>query len=98
MLVIALILIIFIFRKNNSFTSVNEASLIPETKHIAVLPFKSIGSGNDSQTLAEGLSEIITSKLSQLEQYKDKLWIVPVSEMQKSQGSECGGCIKIFRN
>ena len=96
LLAIALILIMYAVQKNNSSDSVNEASLLPGIKHIAVLPFKFIGNGNDKQTLAEGLSEIITSKLSQLEQYKDKLWIVPVSEMQKSKVQNTEDALKAF--
>ena len=60
----------------------SEMSILPEEKHIAVLTFSVIGGNNTDKSLAEGLSEIITSKLSQLEQYKEKLWIVPTSEMK----------------
>ncbi len=70
-------------------------SLIPAEKHIAVLPFNVIGS-DENKSLAEGLSEIITSKLSQLEQYKEKLWIVPVSEMQKSKVTTPEDAMKEF--
>jgi serine/threonine protein kinase/Tfp pilus assembly protein PilF len=59
--------------------------LLPETKHIAILPFNLIGSGTGNSDIAEGLTEIITSKLSQLEQYQEKLWIVPSSELQKNK-------------
>ncbi len=71
------------------------ASLIPVEKHIAVLPFNIIGSV-ENKSIADGLSEIITSKLSQLEQYKEKLWIVPVSEMQKSKVSTPEDALKAF--
>ncbi len=70
-------------------------NLIPVEKHIAVLPFSVIGSA-ENKSLADGLSEIITSKLSQLEQYKEKLWIVPVSEMQKSKVSTPEDALKAF--
>ncbi len=73
----------FIFHSQNSVQG--ESSLLPEAKHIAVLPFTVIGGSSENQPLADGLGEIITSKLSQLEQYKDKLWIVPTSEILKSK-------------
>ncbi len=75
----------FVPSVNSFFTSKINSVLLPETKHIAVIPFSLIGSGSENTNLAEGLTEIITSKLSQLEQYQDKLWIVPTSEVQKSK-------------
>jgi len=74
----------------------SEASLLPEEKHIAVLPFNVIGNENEDKYLAEGLSEVITSKLSQLEQYKDKLWFVPTSEIQKSKVQNPDDAVKAF--
>jgi len=82
----------YISRVNNP--GGNDGSLVPTEKHIAVLPFSIIGSGEKS--IADGLSEIITSKLSQLEQYKEKLWIVPVSEMQKSKVSSPEDALTAF--
>ena len=80
----------------NNVSPLNEASLLPVEKHIAVLPFNVIGNKNEDKYLAEGLSEVITSKLSQLEQYKDKLWFVPTSEMQKSKVQSIDDALKAF--
>jgi serine/threonine protein kinase/tetratricopeptide (TPR) repeat protein len=55
---------------------------IPEKKHIAVLPLSPIGSGEDIQAFAEGVTETITGKLSELEQFQKALWIVPASEVR----------------
>jgi len=74
----------------------SESSLLPEEKHIAVLPFSVIGNEIEYKHIAEGLVEIITSKLSQLEQYKNKLWIVPTSEMHKSNVQNPEDALKAF--
>ncbi len=82
-LLIATALLLYDYISRSDVSPGISGNLIPAEKHIAVLPFNIIG-GTENKSLADGLSEIITSKLSQLEQYKEKLWIVPVSEMQKS--------------
>ncbi|OGU71248.1 MAG: hypothetical protein A2V93_12785 [Ignavibacteria bacterium RBG_16_34_14] len=74
----------------------SEVSILPEEKHIAVIPFNVIGNKNEDKYLAEGLAEVITSKLSQLEQYKDKLWFVPTSEMLKSKVQNPDDALKAF--
>ena len=86
----------YIPQLNQTSSLHNEASLLPEEKHIAVLPFNVIGNENEDKYLAEGLSEVITSKLSQLEQYKDKLWFVPTSEMQKNKVQNADDALKTF--
>ncbi len=94
-LIIAIVFLLYDYLSRPDVTPGQTNSLLPAEKHIAVLPFTIIGSsGNIS--LADGLSEIITSKLSQLEQYKEKLWIVPASEMQKNKVSTPGDALKAF--
>ncbi len=92
MVVTAFLLYDYFMRSNSS---AGGESLIPAEKHIAVLPFTFIG-GVENKSVADGLSEIITSKLSQLEQYKEKLWIVPVSELKKSKVSTPEDALKAF--
>ncbi len=87
--------LLYDYLSRSGLSSATDENLIPADKHIAVLPFTVIGS-NENRSVADGLSEIITSKLSQLEQYKEKLWIVPVSEMQKSKVSTPEDALKAF--
>lgn len=58
------------------------APLLPKEKHIVVLPLNVIGEEKESEVLAAGLVETVTSKLSQLEQFQGTLWVVPTSEMR----------------
>lgn len=58
---------------------------VPDTKHIAVLGFTNIGGQPEAQALCDGLVATLTSKLSQLEQFQGSLWVVPASEVRKSE-------------
>ncbi len=66
-------------------THVLKAS-IPQQKHLAVLPFVNIGA---DQTFCDGLLELVTSKLGQIEQFHGSLAVVPASEI-RSQKTDSG--------
>jgi serine/threonine protein kinase/tetratricopeptide (TPR) repeat protein len=55
---------------------------IPTEKHLAVLPFINIGEDNPDTSLNDGLMEILTSKLNQLEQFHGTLHVIPASEVR----------------
>ena len=50
-------------------------------KQLAVLPFKNIGNDPASQAFCDGLVEILSSKLSQLEQFQKTLRVVPATDV-----------------
>ena len=50
---------------------------VPSQKHIAVLPFRVPGTSPDDQALAEGLAELLTVRLAQLERFQSSLWVEP---------------------
>lgn len=57
----------------------------PEAKHLAVLPFATIGAGEDpgsDEAFRDGLGETLSSKLTQLEPLHGSLWVVPFSEIR----------------
>ncbi|MFC2088784.1 protein kinase [Calditrichota bacterium] len=56
---------------------------LPEEKHIAVLPLANIGADEKNKIYCEGLLEIITSRLTQLQQYAGSMWVIPSSEIRK---------------
>ena len=51
--------------------------------HIAVLPFDNIGNDPASEAVSEGLMDSLTSKLSNLEEGQQSLWVVPASEVRR---------------
>jgi tetratricopeptide (TPR) repeat protein/TolB-like protein len=55
---------------------------LPEEKRIAVLPFSVPGNDTVVRTLADGLVETLTSKLSQIDEFQQKLMVVPASEIR----------------
>lgn len=54
---------------------------LPEQKYIAVLPFRSIGGDTERQAYAEGLTETITAKLTQLTA-RHQLQVAPAREIR----------------
>jgi eukaryotic-like serine/threonine-protein kinase len=56
---------------------------LPEQKHIAVLPFQSIGNNTADQAFSDGVVESLTSKLSQLERFQKSFWVVPSSDTRQ---------------
>jgi eukaryotic-like serine/threonine-protein kinase len=56
---------------------------LPEQKHIAVLPFKSIGNDAADQAFSDGVVESLTSKLSQLERFQKSFWVVPSTDTRQ---------------
>ena len=69
---------------------------MPAKKHIAALPFAAIGSGEERQVFADGLTETVTSKLSELEQFQNALWVVPSSEVRARKLASVEGTRKAF--
>ncbi|NGP75098.1 protein kinase [Balneolaceae bacterium YR4-1] len=78
---------------DNNFIS---ASTIPVNKQIAVLPFRIIGDQPENESFADGLVEILTSKLSQLEQFQDQYLVVPTSETSSRNIRSAGEAHEAF--
>jgi serine/threonine-protein kinase len=55
---------------------------LPDEKRIAVLPLDVVGNDPAVRTLADGLVETLSSKLSQIEEFQGKLMVVPSSEVR----------------
>ena len=63
----------------------NPLHRLPDQKHIAVLPFHSIGNDAGDQAFSDGVVESLTSKLSQLERFQKSFWVVPSTDARKIQ-------------
>jgi tetratricopeptide (TPR) repeat protein/TolB-like protein len=64
--------------------------LSSQTQHLAVLPLKVLGDDAALRVFAQGLAETITSRMSQFENRKAPLLVVPASEV-RSQGATTAG-------
>jgi serine/threonine protein kinase/tetratricopeptide (TPR) repeat protein len=54
---------------------------IPDTKHLAVLPFKSLGTDPADQALSDGIVDSLTNSLVGLQAFDRSLWVVPGSQI-----------------
>ena len=50
---------------------------VPAVKHIAILPFRAPRPNPDDRALADGLAELLTVRLAQLERFQSSLWVEP---------------------
>jgi eukaryotic-like serine/threonine-protein kinase len=50
-------------------------------RQLVVLPFTNVGNDPENQSFCDGLVEILSSKLSQLEQFQQKFLVVPSSDV-----------------
>ncbi|NBB74928.1 MAG: tetratricopeptide repeat protein [Bacteroidetes bacterium] len=55
---------------------------VPDARHLAVLPFRVVGAEADNpEIFSAGLLETLSSRLMQLGQFQEALWVVPASEI-----------------
>ncbi len=57
---------------------------VPAEKHIAVLPFRISTASPGDRVLAEGLAELLSVRLAQLEPFQASLWVEPSSNVLQS--------------
>jgi serine/threonine protein kinase/Flp pilus assembly protein TadD len=57
---------------------------LPHEKRIAVLPFRYSGGDDNDRLLCDGLLSYLTERLSQLERFQEKVWIVPALEVREA--------------
>ncbi|MGJ5817862.1 protein kinase domain-containing protein [Paludibaculum fermentans] len=71
-------------------------SRVPERKEIVVLPLTVIGPEQPLRALTDGLTEIITAKLTQLEQFQGKLTVVPASDVRARKIASAEEARKVY--
>jgi tetratricopeptide (TPR) repeat protein len=69
---------------------------LPDEKRIAVLPLEVVGNDAAVRTLADGLVETLTSKLSQIEEFQGKLMVVPASEVRNRKITSAEAARRIY--
>ncbi len=73
-----------------------ESNNVIQEPHLAVLPISDIEGSASNQAFCNGLTEILTSKLTQLQQFHNSLWVIPVSEILKNNIKSPGEANKFF--
>ena len=56
-----------------------------EQAGVALIPFRITGDGGDAAAFGHGLSNMINDRLSGLEQYSGRFWVVPAGEIKRRQ-------------
>jgi eukaryotic-like serine/threonine-protein kinase len=62
----------------------------PHVEHVAVLPFENVGSDPANEPVSQGLMDNLTSRLSNLDNGQQSLWVVPASEVRRQKISDPG--------
>jgi len=70
---------------------------VPAERRVAVLPFRNINKDAAGQAICDGLAEILTSKLTQLEKFQGRLWVVPASEVREQSVTSALQARRAFR-
>jgi len=71
--------------------------IIPAEKNLAILPLTVVGGDADERAFCEGLVENLTSKLTQLEQFQKKLWVLPSQDVHQFEITSPSEAERIFR-
>jgi tetratricopeptide (TPR) repeat protein len=69
---------------------------VPEQQHMAVLPFTNVGDDPANRTFCDGLTEILTSTLTQFERFQGELWVVPATEVRTREVKSASDARKLF--
>jgi tetratricopeptide (TPR) repeat protein len=63
---------------------------------VAVLPFANINGDAPNQALSDGLAEVLTTRLTQLEQFSGGLRVVPASEVRQQKVASARDARRVF--
>ncbi len=66
------------------------------TSKLAIIPFTNIGSDESNRVLLDGVLETMTSKLSQIDNYQESLWVIPSSEIIANDIQSASQANKLF--
>ena len=69
---------------------------MPETKRLAIIPFTNVGEITENAVFLDGILETMTSKLSQIDNYEEKLWVIPSSEVLSNDVSSITDARNLF--
>jgi serine/threonine-protein kinase len=58
---------------------------LPGSRQVALLPFANVGGDPTNQALADGLAEVLTTRLTQLERFTGGLQVVPAVEVRQQR-------------
>jgi serine/threonine protein kinase/tetratricopeptide (TPR) repeat protein len=69
---------------------------LPGARQVALLPFNNIGDDPANQALADGLGEVLTTRLTQLERFSGGLQVVPAVEVRQQRIASAADARRAF--
>ncbi len=79
---IALVVLAVVPAARNAVRGLLKMRTVPDQQHMAVLPFTNVGDDPANRAFCDGLTEILTSQLTQVERFQGSLWVVPQIELK----------------
>ena len=71
-------------------------SKLPASRQLVVLPFENLSRDPLEQAFCDGLVELLTSSLSQMERFHSTLWVIPSADVRRLQLHSVGDARKAF--
>jgi serine/threonine-protein kinase len=93
---VALLLLAVVPAARNLVRSVLNLQAVPNQQHMAVLPFTNVGDDPANRAFCDGLTEIMTSNLTQFERFQGALWVVPATEVRSRDIKSASDARKVF--
>ncbi len=95
-LVIALTLLAAVPSARRTFQKWLYIPMVPDQLHIAVLGFTNVGGDPANRAFCDGVTEILSSTLTKLENFREKLWVVPASEVRAREVKSADEARNVF--
>jgi serine/threonine-protein kinase len=93
---VALVLLAAVPAARNAIRALLNIRAVPDQQHMAVLPFTNVGDDPANRSFCDGLTEILTSTLTQLERFQGELWVVPATEIRTREVKSASDARKVF--
>jgi tetratricopeptide (TPR) repeat protein/tRNA A-37 threonylcarbamoyl transferase component Bud32/TolB-like protein len=69
---------------------------LPASRQLVVLPFENLSRDPLDQAFCDGLVELLTSSLTQMERFHSSLWVIPSSDVRRLKLQSVGDARKAF--
>jgi tetratricopeptide (TPR) repeat protein/TolB-like protein len=93
---IALVVLAAVPAARNAIRGLLSIQQVPDRQHMAVLPFTNVGDNPANRAFCDGLTEILTSTLTQFERFQGELWVVPATEVRSREVKSASEARKVF--
>ncbi len=80
-LIVIFALLVLVPDVGQNFKDIIGWNPVPKEQHLVILPLVNIGGNANSQAFCDGLLETLSSNITQIEQFRKSLWVVPASEV-----------------